>query len=122
MDSVGQLIQSLSMLDSHPSTMVEPHDASGDCVGSTAGDTERDCNFESVTDSNRYVDINTALKISVHVDSGDEPPEERPVTLKRRYMTVHINPDILGLILSFISHHFIVISLLLYLCDIHQTM
>ncbi|XP_021933862.1 uncharacterized protein LOC110836698 isoform X3 [Zootermopsis nevadensis] len=84
MDSVGHLIESLSMLDSHPSDVIEPHDTS-DHVGNTAAGTESDGNFESNADSHRHVDRSTILRISVHRGSGDEPLEEKPVTLKRSH-------------------------------------
>jgi hypothetical protein len=119
MDSVGQLLQSLSMLDSHPSDMMEPDDTC-DHVGSTAADTERDGNHESSTNSHRHVDRSTILRISVERGSGDEPPEERPVTLKRRYLITPIHHNVFTFIVYFIYHHFIIISILLYLCNIHK--
>lgn len=101
MDSVGHLIESLSMLDSHPSDVIEPHDTS-DHVGNTAAGTESDGNFESNADSHRHVDRSTILRISVHRGSGDEPLEEKPVTLKRRYLTTPIHHNIFTFILCFI--------------------
>lgn len=86
MDSVGQLIHSMSMLDSQPSDPVEPHD---DCSGShgdnTVSDTERCNNFETSTNSCKHVDRSASSRVSADTGSGDEPPEERPATLKRSH-------------------------------------
>jgi hypothetical protein len=40
--------------------------------------------------------------------------------LKRRYLTAPIHHNMFTFIPCFISYHFITISLLLCLCDIHQ--
>lgn len=91
MDSVGQLIQRLRMLDACPSEMVEPYDAcSGDHDGSSAVDAGRSKNVETNISSCRQVPRSTLSGVFTDHGSGDEPPEERPVTLKRRYMTVHL--------------------------------
>jgi len=89
MDSVGQLIHSLRMLDSSPSEMMEPHDdCSSDHGGSSAADAERSENVETNTNSCRQVHRSISSGVPADNGSGDEPPEERPVTLKRRYMTL----------------------------------
>jgi hypothetical protein len=105
MDSVGQLIQSLSMLDSQPSDPVEPHD---DCSGShgdsTVADTEGCENFETSTNSYKHVDRSTISQVSADTGSGDEPPEERPATLKRRYLTTEeCNMLVIVLLLYFFA-------------------
>jgi hypothetical protein len=96
MDSVGQLIQSLSMLDPQPSDTVEPHD---DCSGShgdsTIVHTERGANSEADTSSCKNTDRSMMSQNSAGEGSGDEPPEERPVTLKRRYLTTAEERNIL---------------------------
>lgn len=85
MDSVGQLIQSLSMLDSQPSDMIQPcDDCSGSHGDSTVTDTEGHENFETNTNSCRHMGRSAFSQVSGETGSGDEPPEERPVTLKRR--------------------------------------
>jgi hypothetical protein len=75
------------MLDSQPSDPVEPHD---DCSGShgdnTIADTEEYKNFETSTNSCKHVDRSTFSRVSDDTGSGEEPPEERPATLKRRYL------------------------------------
>jgi hypothetical protein len=88
MDSVGQLIQSLSMLDSQTSNMMDPCD---DCSGSHGDNTVADAkgyeNFETNTNSCKHAGRSAFSRVSADTGSGDEPPEERPVTLKRRYLT-----------------------------------
>ena len=89
MDSVGQLIESLRMLDSCPSEMMESHDeCSSDHGGRSAADAERSENVETYTSSCRQVHRSFLSGVSADNGSGDEPPEERPVTLKRRYITL----------------------------------
>jgi hypothetical protein len=104
MDSVGQLIQSLTMLDSQPSDTREPCD---DCSGShsdnTIADTEGCENFETNTNSCRHVGRSAFSRVSGDTGSGDEPPEDRPVTLKRRYLTTAEECNMLTIILCFIS-------------------
>lgn len=86
MDSVGQLIQRLRVLDSFPCEMVEPHDGcSGDHGGSSAADAGRSENVETNTNSCRQVHRSTLSGVFTDNGSGDEPPEERPVTLKRSH-------------------------------------
>jgi hypothetical protein len=88
MDSVGQLIQSLSILHSEPTDTNEPRD---DCSDSHSSNTVADAaggeNVETNTNSCKHTDRSTLLRAAADEDSGDEPPEERPVTLKRRYLT-----------------------------------
>lgn len=89
MDSVGQLIHSLRMLNSCPSEMMEPHDeCSSDHGGSSTADAERSENVETNTNSHRQVRRSILSGMPADNGSGDEPPEERPVTLKRRYVTL----------------------------------
>ena len=89
MDSVGQLIHSLRMLDSCPSEMMEPHDeCSSDHGGSSAADAERSENVETNTKSCSQVHRNVLSGVPADNGYGDEPQEERPVTLKRRYLTL----------------------------------
>jgi hypothetical protein len=88
MDSVGQLIQSLSMLHSEPSDTNEPQDScSGSHGDNTVADTAGSENVETNTSSCKHMDRSTFLRVAADEGSGDEPPEERPVTLKRRYLT-----------------------------------
>jgi hypothetical protein len=93
------------MLDSQPSDTMEPHD---DCSGShgdsTVADTEWGENFETNTNSCKHVDRSTFSHVSADKGSGDEPPEERPVTLKRRYLTAAEECNMLAIILCFTSH------------------
>lgn len=116
MDSVGQLIQSLSMLDSQPSDATEPGiDCSGSHGDSIVADTEGCENFETNTNSCKHMGRSTFSWVSADTGSGDEPPEERPVTLKRRYLTTAEERNMLAIILCFIS-------LFLCLCDLHQVL
>ncbi|XP_023705756.1 trimethylguanosine synthase isoform X2 [Cryptotermes secundus] len=86
MDSVGQLIQSLSMLDSQPSDPIEPcDDCSGSHGDSTVADTKGHENSETNTNSCRHMGRSAFSQVSGETGSGDEPPEERPVTLKRSH-------------------------------------
>jgi hypothetical protein len=54
------------------------------------------------------VDGSTFVGISSGRGSGDEPPEERPVTLKRRYLT------------SAVGHISLVFILFLYFPSVHH--
>jgi hypothetical protein len=82
------------MLDSCPSEMMEPHDTcSDDHGGSSAADAEKSANSE--TNTNSYIQVHRSTFSGAFTDngSGDEPPEERPMTLKRRYVTVELLLD-----------------------------
>jgi hypothetical protein len=88
MDSVGQLIQSLSMLHPEPTDTNEPQDScSGSHGDNTVADTAGGDSVETNTNSSKHMDRNVSLRVAADEGSGDEPPEERPVTLKRRYLT-----------------------------------
>ncbi|XP_069702009.1 uncharacterized protein Tgs1 isoform X2 [Periplaneta americana] len=84
MDSVGHLLQSLSMLDCQSSDTKSPQEGSGDnCCNSTAVQ-EKDESFHTCPNTHTFTNNNSSSRITKNRGSGDEPPEERPVTLKRR--------------------------------------
>ncbi|KAJ9598682.1 hypothetical protein L9F63_010631 [Diploptera punctata] len=82
MSSVGHLLKSLSMLDSQSEPVDSPVDAGKNKASETP---EEVCNTGSSTNentTNHGISLRTYKEIN---DGGDEPPEERPVTLKRSH-------------------------------------
>lgn len=85
MSSVGHLLKSLSMLDSQSEPIDSPEDAGSD--NKTSETPEKEGMYKTDSNSNKHTHGANSLRSLTHKgdNGGDEPPEERPITLKRSH-------------------------------------